>query len=391
MRPGYCWHCGLWLGNTLLPQATEASSNDKEEQKRQYWAAEVVGELLANAPNLAEPPYKEQIATMISKFVDRYAKGNISALARLAELNVQALWSYMRGTDVPYFDSLLRLCYALSVTPLEFLMRKALPDQRIPQFVTNDVAVVSRGKWKPVSADDVRRMRQALEGVLTEEKDPPPSLQKVATRIGYHVATVRKHCPDISKRISARYRRNWTENDTHRMKQGLENALKSDERVSLSAVAQQLGCDSAVLRKRFPDLCQAVVTCYRERFDYEQIQRELQEILASEEAPSVDELARRMGYRHHILWANFSDLCTQIAERRAAARRKHHEERIAAYCSEIHRIVFHLHNQGMYPSSGQVIQRLGKPHALRTQEGHEAWRLTLQELGYPTGHLKKYL
>jgi AraC-like DNA-binding protein len=67
------------------------------------------------------------------------------------------------------------------------------------------------------------------------------------------------------------------------MKQELENALKSDERVSLSAVAQQLGCDSAALRKGFPDLCRAVVTRYRERFDYEQIQRRLQEVLASNE------------------------------------------------------------------------------------------------------------
>ncbi len=32
---------------------------------------------------------------------------------------------------------------------------------------------------------------------------------------------------------------------------------------------------------------------------------------------------------------------------------------------------------------------LGNPHAIRTKEGHEAWHLALEELGYPTDHLKK--
>src|SRR5260370_2433263 len=93
------------------------------------------------------------------------------------------------------------------------------------------------------------------EGVFLEERK---------VRFLLRQCTIRKHCPDLSKRISARYHRQWTEEDYHRMKQELENALMSDERVSLSAVAQQFGCDSGVLRKHFPDLCRAVVTRYRQ-------------------------------------------------------------------------------------------------------------------------------
>jgi hypothetical protein len=70
-----------------------------------------------------------------------------------------------------------------------------------------------------------------------------------------------------------RYRWSSTGNDALiRMKQSLEDALVSDKRMSLKAIAQQLGCTTAVLYKRFPDLSQAVVTRYRgERIDKEQM------------------------------------------------------------------------------------------------------------------------
>jgi AraC-like DNA-binding protein len=390
-RPGYCSHCGSWLGNSLPPQAVENTSNERAELKYQYWVAEVVGELLAGAPHFSEPPKREQIATMLSQYVEHYAKSNLTALARLVKLNVQVLQRYIWGINAPPFDSLLRICSALSLTPLEFLMAKALPSQEIPKFVADNLPMISRGKGKPVSADDVQRMRQALEAVIAEERDPPPCLREVAESIGYHSNTIRKHCPDLSKRISARYQPRWTEEDCHRMKQELENALKSDERVSLSAIEQKLGVSSTVLRDRFPDLCRAVVTRYHERFAYAQIQRRLQEVLANEEeASSVDELARQMGYNHHILWANFPGLCNQVKERGSAARRKQHNERMATLCNEIRQAVFLLHSQGVYPSARQVFQRLSNIHAIRTKEGHEAWRQALEELGYPTSHLKKY-
>ncbi len=392
MRLGYCSQCMLWLGNALSPQVLGTTSNDREELKHRYWVTEVVGELLASAPNLSAPPSKDQIAAMMILCLEYYAKGNMRALARLVKLNAQALWEYIRGTEVPNFDSLLRLCSALSITPLEFLATKTLPDQRIPQFVVDNLPVVSPRKRKPLSDDDVKRMRQVLEAVIAEERDPPSNLLEVANSIGYDVSTIRRHCPDLSKKISARSYRQWIEDDYHRMKQELENALKSDERVSLSAVAQRFGCDSGVLHRRFPALCRAVVTRYRERFDYEQIHRRLKEVLANnQETPSVKKLARQMGYGSHIFWIKFPDLCNQVTERRSTARRKHHNERIATHCNEIRKATALLHNQGVYPSSWRVAKQLSNPHFIRTREGHEAWRVGLEELAYPTDHLKKYI
>ncbi len=64
---------------------------------------------------------------------------------------------------------------------------------------------------------------------------------------------------------------------------------------------------------------------------------------------------------------------------------------MAAYCNEIRQAAFLLHLLDTYPSARQVMKQLSYPQAIRTKEGYEAWRLTLQELEYPTGHLKKYI
>lgn len=389
-RPGYCSHCGAWLGHAKGLQITEIVSENADEIKWQYWVVEVVGELLSHV-GLISPPSKEQIALVMSGYVTQFSKGNISALARFVNITIQQLWAYVRGTDVPYFDSLLRMCYKLSTTPLEFLTVRTISSRSVPRFVEDDLPTIHSSKRKLVSVDDIQRMQQALEAVIAE-KEHLPSLTNVAKRMGYNIATVRKYCLDLSRKIVERHRRLRTEDDYHHMKQVLENALISDELLPLSTLAQQLDCDSSVLRKRYPELCGAIVTRYQERFDYEQIQKRLQEVLASDEAtPSVEELARQMGYKRHILQDGFPDLCNQVSECRLAARRRQHDERMAIICEELRNAAVLLHNQGTYPSARQISNQLSDPHAIRTKEGHEAWRKVLEELGYPVDHLKRYI
>src|SRR2546429_3834211 len=170
-----------------------------------------------------------------------------------------------------------------------------------------------------------------------------------------------------------------------------ECALVAEKRCSSKALAEQLGCPPAVLYKRYPDLSQAVVTRYRgERIDKEQIRQQLQDMLrSSEKMPSIREIARQRGYRLAILERNFPDLCKEIALRRRIELRKQHEERMTRISLEIHQTVMILHQQGMYPGSIQVGKQLNNSHILRPKKAREAWILALDELGYPTDHLKK--
>jgi hypothetical protein len=143
--------------------------------------------------------------------------------------------------------------------------------------------------------------------------------------------------------------------------------------------------------KYFPDLCRAIVTRYRERFDDARIEQQLREVLASNaEAPAVQELAREMGYKRQFILDRFPDLCKLISRRRYAERRRRREERIALLCREIRQGAYHLHSQGIYPSARQVSQELGVSHAILSEAGRDAWCQALEALGYPTAHLKKY-
>src|SRR6266516_1965792 len=46
---------------------------------------------------------------------------------------------------------------------------------------------------------------------------------------------------------------------------------------------------------------------------------------------------------------------------------------------------------GLYPGSKRISKMLDDPHLLRSKEGHEAWRLTLEELGYQRSPEKIYI
>jgi DNA-binding transcriptional regulator YhcF (GntR family) len=392
MRPGYCPHCTGFLGT---PQ--KLSERDEcADMEWQSWKAKVTGELLAAAPCLLVPPSQEYLARRLEASVESYTAGNLSALARFLGVHIQDLWGYLHRGQIPYFDTLLKICSAFSLTPAEFLTATPLPPppQEKPRFFPESVPMISKGKRKRVTGEDIQRMRQILEAILAVDyhADHVPNLREIAHRMGFHTATVQKHCPDLSQAVASRYKGHWNEEGNHaRMKQALETSLAKAVPEPLEEVAQRLGCDAMTLRRHFPDLCRAIVTRNREHVDYACIEQRLREVLASEEEiPAVYAIAREMGYARHILYHNFTDLCQQISTRRYAQLRMNRQERMAVIGKEIRQVALQLHEQRVYPSSRQIAKRISDQHALRTKEGHEAWVSILQELGYPTDTLRTY-
>ncbi len=140
------------------------------------------------------------------------------------------------------------------------------------------------------------------------------------------------------------------------MKQALEKALENPAPEPLANVARKLHCHTSSMRRYFPDLCRALVSRYRERFDDARIEQRLREVLASNaEAPAVYELAREMGYKRHVVWDKFPELCKQVSTRRYAERRRRREERMATHSSEIRQTAYLLHSQSMYPSASRSL------------------------------------
>ncbi len=392
-HPGYCTRCAGWLGGASPGEEAGCTSIDRDDFERQCWIAVHAGELLAAAPDLTVVPAKEQIATMLSLCVDQYAQSNLSVLARKMNVSSSCLWNYLRKDGLPFFDFLIRLCYTLSIPPLEFLTASSLPRRAFLPIPIKDLPEVSRGAENGITQDDVRHMRHVLETLLAREEIAVyPSLEEIAQWIGCSVETLRRYCPDLCRASVKRYKRQWADDSARvQMREALESALAGSEPISLMAVARQFGCSPGTLRRYFPELCKAIVARNRGRFDYQQIQQRLQEVLASnEEVPSINELARQLGYSASLIGHHFTDLCKRISARYLAQQRKRREERVRATCEEIRQAVLLLHNQGIYPGAKRVSHLLKNRHSVRTFEGHEAWRLMLAELGYPTDAIKRY-
>jgi len=377
-RPGYCHLCACWLGSS---SAMKLPMNHADDFEKRLWRAKVVGDLIAATPDLAVPPQKEQIATMIGLCLDKYSRGDLGALARLVKLTKQAIWKYHRGGELPYFDTLLNMCSILSIPPLEFLTANSLPSSGGPHFMIDDVEAMPKTKGR-LSADELQYVRQVLLSLLAEEADPSPTVAEVARRLGCNADTLRRNFPDLCRAITSKTVRKYIDAEAlNGMRLALEKALASDERLPLDVVAQQLGYSSQTVRKYFPEHCHAMVKRYRERNNYEQVRLRLEEVLASnEETPSVKELARLMGVSYH-----FPELCKQITARHAAVLRRRHEEWLANHCSRIRQTVLVLHQQGIYPSRwrvGQLLKDMAVIHLLRLPQGHKAWKASLEELGY---------
>src|SRR6266568_1821109 len=186
--------------------------NDRDDFERQCWIAERVGELLAAARDLRVVTTKEQIATMLSLCVDQYAQGNVSVLARKMNVSPSCLWNYLHKDGLPFFDFLIRLCYTLSIPPLEFLTASSLPRRRYLSNPAKDLPEVSRCTGNRITQDDVRRMRHVLETLLAREGIARyPSLKEIAQWIGCRVETLRRHCPDLCRASVKRYKRQWAE------------------------------------------------------------------------------------------------------------------------------------------------------------------------------------
>jgi AraC-like DNA-binding protein len=245
-------------------------------------------------------------------------------------------------------------------------------------------------------------MRYVLETLLAREEIACyPSLKELAQWIGCSDDTLRRHCPDLCRASVKRYKRQRADDSARfqmrddstrlQMREALESALARSDPVSLMAVARHVGCSPETLRKYFPELCQAVVARYRGRFDGQRVQKRLQEVLASDEdVPSMSELAGQLGYDVTLIWNHFTNLCKGISARYRDQKHKRREEQMKTVCEEIRQVVLLLHNQGIYPSAKRVSFLLKNRHSVRTFEGHEAWRLALAELGYPTDAIKRY-
>ena len=319
---------------------------------------------------------------MLSFCLEQSMQGNASALARLTGGHYSQIGLYLGQKELPRFTSLLGLCFALKISPVEFLTASpSHPTKSLASKLDQLPKIPHKGK-QPLTSEARELLKQSLDKVLIEDGIPLPSLHQVSSRLGLADFTIRKYCPDQCDKLTA-YWRGWRSDEQQVfLRQALEEALTSKEIVSLPVVLQHIGCSRRQAYRYCPDLCEAISRRYRDQFDHPRIEQALKEALTKDEPQSVREVARQLGYQAAYIWYPFRNLCRQVSARYSAKQRRQAEQHYEGLCQEVRAAVVALDQQGIYPSAPQVGKRLGNPYLLMRSDMREIWHATLEELGY---------
>ena len=314
-QPGYCPKCLGWLS------VAADSAQEAEEIEWQLWAANNIGELLATAVQLSQPPTSSTIKRIISAYIDQ--KGGLSAFANSLELTKSTVWPWYIGKSVPSIDFLLKLCHYLGVSLTDFLVRGIVVD--VTQNATISRIQPSGYKHLFDKEKALHELNQALE------ETPPPSLREVQKRLGYKsYATLYANFPETCSAISKRHK-----------------GYKSN--------------------------------CFKEK-----LRCELETVLSSDEypPPSLKEVARRLECSPQTFYNNFPEISHVIAQRYTSYLSDRHAKFIAAQVQEVRTCAVLLHNQQIEPTVRRVAEKLSKPGAIRNKEIRAALNQVRQELGW---------
>jgi hypothetical protein len=204
-RPGYCSHCGRWLGCQYAADVISVSTCLQDEDILwQQWVAASVGELIASAPNLKLLPQKERFSDAIATYLEEVADGNVSAVARKFRVARRTIRDWKKGAQIPQLASILQFCYLCNLSPLR-LLTEGFPAAEFSEANRAHGGGHIETAKKHYRSFDAERLRHAMEEVLQSNEYPPPLMSKVAKRLRYDHSFLIKHFPDLCSAISARF------------------------------------------------------------------------------------------------------------------------------------------------------------------------------------------
>jgi len=216
---------------------------------------------------------REAVKKVVVSLVDALAGGNLATFARMTGVPKTTVWYWAQGTTLPQVEQWLILAHAAN--------------QSLPELLTGATST-----WQTVGAIRLEPYRAAHSERKTGRPVQRIPLDKVRSE--------------------------------------MVRLLNLTPPMSLHAFSRQIGYDSRFLKRRFPDLAQAI--------------------------------SKRFSDYRAVLAAN----------------------RLHKLTAEVTAIVHELHNEGLFPSPRLVSSRLSSPASFREKAVRETWKALLRELGYWT-------
>jgi transcriptional regulator with XRE-family HTH domain len=247
----------------------------------------------------------------------------LPALARTLRTNKATIWHWYKGENLPQLESLLKLCYQLDTSLLDFVTGKVIGKCSVTVTVSPPEEKNIQRPPRPHRPLDKEEATQFLQYALKEM--PPSSLQDVAARLDRDANTLRYWFADLCKAIAERYAeykktslaKSWKEIEIV-----LLMILNEEKPPSMAQVATRLGYDVKTLTKHYPGLCREISARHAGNYKirWEEIKGTLQTALAEYPPPSLLRLAERLGLSKSSLYEHFPNLCHQIARQYVSHR-----------------------------------------------------------------------
>jgi transcriptional regulator with XRE-family HTH domain len=362
-RPGYCSRCRGWLGRL----ACDSELITEAELKTQIWAARSIGEVLAAAPRLDGPPAKEQLIDSLKLCIDQASWGHIGAFSYMVGLWHITVRRILKGDGWPTLEALLRICSRLNIPLVDLLTGSGeivVPGAEgvLESLRAHREKLTPKRSATPMALEDVRK---ELEAALTEL--PPPSISEIARRTGHHMITIEKKFPQLYAEVVARRaNRNVKPVPDEEAEAVLRSTLSEEPPPSLQSVLRRLGFHTTAFYyyTRFPALCLAITGRYKsyrnKPFDEIEAREALQKALAEDPPPSFSEVARRLNHSREFVRRKLPELSKAISSRYKEYNKLRSEENNKRLWREVEEAVHSIVEEGLYVSEQRVRGRLSK-------------------------------
>ena len=206
-RPGYCLKCNGWLGNDSKDQQTLLENH--HELQQEIWVANTLGNLISQAPEQQQELTRETIRIALSTYINKYTNGDIHKFAQLLGISPLNIIQWHRGTSIPKLEQLLKICYHLKITLLDFFQFKVA--QEVLEIKPSPSLSPKQPKINRIVPFEHQlynreRIRSLLQNVLNSNESPPPSVRKITRRYHVSLATCYRYATDLCQAISLRYK-----------------------------------------------------------------------------------------------------------------------------------------------------------------------------------------
>ena len=302
-RPGRCFKCLNSLINSNTTREPQAAAIEPGDFKYKLWIAKQMEQLIAAAPSQLIDPPRERIREFIPACIEHTTSGNVTAFADILGINKGLIFAWLRK-HLPPTDLLLKICYRFDVSFFDLVTHGHV----VPKFdLRQQCRQVKYSPSRTRNHNGELACRTLLHAL---EEQPPATLRQVADRLGYKLTrSLQTRFPELTKKLTARNRAFRRANGIHlkivkrdlkQIKLSLQAALRKELPPSLSEIALNNGHeDLFTLRKKFPDLCQAIVARRAEhRRDHRnEIQIRINAILLEYPPPTTCETSKRLGFK----------------------------------------------------------------------------------------------